>query len=239
MRYIILTVLFYMCFMSVRTYDAYAQSHHIVVSETEAQKSKKTDLLTYQQEWAHLMFEETNKEKQVEGIDTLLERVEKTLKEKPSSADMRIWLAKLKMQKASSLGFFKRDDMNKEALALLEQATLIDPKALDGYGYALLGHLYDTADAWPFSFGNRVKAKGYLLKALALDPDNLEANYFYGLYLKQYEGLDVAKPYFKKALEAKQYPDRKVAYLGLRDMIRDAMKKEEEEKKNDGTRHTN
>ena len=230
MRYFILTVLFYICFMNV---SSYAQTNHIVVSETEAQKAKKTDLLSYQQEWARLTFEEENKEKQQVGFDTLLERVEKTLKEKPSSADMRIWLAKLKMEKASSLGLFKRDDMNKEALALLEQATLINPKALDGYGYALLGHLYNSADVWPFSFGNRVKAKGYLLKALALDPDNLEANYFYGLYLKQYEGLESANPYFKKALEAKQYPDRKTAYLGLRDMIREAMKEEKEEKEDD------
>ncbi len=211
--------------------NADAQINHIVVSETKEQKSKKTDLLTFQKEWARIVFEEKNVEKQAQSLQKLIERVEAVLVEKQTDAELRIWLAKLKMEQAQSLGLFNRDSLNKQALELLEQAVLIDPKALDGYGYTMLGHLYHMADRWPFSFGNRVKAKGYFLKALALDPKGLEPNYFYGLYQKEFEGLEAAKPYFEKALQAKQYLDRKVAYEGIKNQVRNAMKDEDTEKK--------
>jgi Tfp pilus assembly protein PilF len=66
---------------------------------------------------------------------------------------------------------------------LFEQAEAIDPAADNGGVQLSLGVIYYRVPGFPIGFGNDNKAREYLEKALAMDPNGLDAAYFYGDFL--------------------------------------------------------
>ena len=83
----------------------------------------------------------------------------------------------------------------KQAKAIYEHAIQIDGKALDGSAYNSLGVLYYKVPGWPLGFGDKDKAKELLQKALALNPQGIDPNYFFGEYLVETRHADEAVPY--------------------------------------------
>jgi Tfp pilus assembly protein PilF len=59
-----------------------------------------------------------------------------------------------------------------------------------------------------------------LEKALALNPDGIDPNYFYGEFLYEQKQRDEALQYLEKALHAPDRPGRKVADDGRREEIK-------------------
>jgi hypothetical protein len=57
----------------------------------------------------------------------------------------------------------------------------IDPRALQGSAYTSLGSLYYQVPGWPIGFGDDKRAEAMLLKALEINPDGIDPNYFYGI----------------------------------------------------------
>ena len=72
---------------------------------------------------------------------------------------------------------------------LLLQAEKIDSNALNGSIYTSLGSLYYKVPGWPIGFGDNSKALIYLKKALQINPNGIDANYFYakGKLLEAFE----------------------------------------------------
>ena len=56
---------------------------------------------------------------------------------------------------------------------------------LNGSVYTSLGSLYYQVPGWPIGFGSDKKAESYLKKALAVNPDGMDPNYFYGDFMLQ------------------------------------------------------
>jgi tetratricopeptide (TPR) repeat protein len=108
----------------------------------------------------------------------------------------------------------------KQAKALYEQAIQIDGKVLDGSAYNSLGVLYYKVPGWPIGFGDKTKARELLGKALAINPQGIDANYFYGEFLVETRHGDDAVPYLEKALQAPPRPGRQVADTGRREEAR-------------------
>jgi Tfp pilus assembly protein PilF len=71
----------------------------------------------------------------------------------------------------------------KQARTNLEKAIEIEPNALQGSAWTSLGALYYQVPGWPIGFGDKDKADEMLKKALAINPDGIDPNYFYGDYL--------------------------------------------------------
>ncbi|HDR2390390.1 TPA: tetratricopeptide repeat protein, partial [Enterobacter roggenkampii] len=70
--------------------------------------------------------------------------------------------------------------------------------------------------------GDKDKAEEMLKKALAINPDGIDPNYFYGDYLLKEKKTDEAKRYLTKALKAQPRPGREIADSGRRhDIERD------------------
>ena len=69
---------------------------------------------------------------------------------------------------------------------------------------------------WPIGFGNDDKAETYLKKALAVNPDGMDPNYFYGDFLMQEKHFDQALAAFQHALAAPPRPNRPIADAGRR-----------------------
>jgi len=83
----------------------------------------------------------------------------------------------------------------------LVQSIEIDNRALSGSAHTSLGTLYFKAPGWPISFGDDELALMHLKKALSLNPDGIDSNYFYASFL-----IDQSKE--KQALKAQQAPAR-------------------------------
>ena len=108
----------------------------------------------------------------------------------------------------------------KQAKGLYEQAIRIDPKALDGSAYNSLGVLYYKVPGWPLGFGDKDKAKDLLQKALAINPQGIDPNFFYAEYLVETKQSEQATTYLERALQAPPRPGRQIADTGRREEIR-------------------
>jgi Tfp pilus assembly protein PilF len=105
----------------------------------------------------------------------------------------------------------------KKARLKLEEAEAIDPTVLGGSVYASLGTLYSKVPGWPFGFGSDDKAEVYFKKALAINPQGLDINYFFAEYLADNGDQQLALVYVDKALQAPRMAERPVADKGRRE----------------------
>ena len=73
---------------------------------------------------------------------------------------------------------------------------------------------------WPIGFGSDKKAERYFKKALALNPEGLDINYFYAEYLADQGDDEMALQYIDRALSAPRLDGRPVADQGRREQAR-------------------
>lgn len=136
----------------------------------------------------------------------------------PTRPEPKIWEAIARSGYAGAMGgvksLFKAMPQVKQARDLLLAAEKIDPSALNGSALTSLGSLYYLVPGWPIGFGDKEKAEQYLKKALQINPDGIDPNYFYGDFLAQQGNKVAARKYLEKALAAAPRPNRPVADAG-------------------------
>ncbi|MCP4063088.1 MAG: tetratricopeptide repeat protein, partial [Gammaproteobacteria bacterium] len=76
---------------------------------------------------------------------------------------------------------------------------------------------------WPLGFGDDDKARQYLQKALAINPDGMDANFFFGDFLLDQGEPERARSYLQKVLEAPDRAGRDVADAGRREEARNRL----------------
>ena len=96
---------------------------------------------------------------------------------------------------------------------------------LDGSAYNSLGVLYYKVPGWPLGFGDKDKAKELLQKALAINPQSIDANFFYGEFLVETKHPDDAVNYLERSLQAPDRPGRQISDAGRRDEARALLEK--------------
>jgi tetratricopeptide (TPR) repeat protein len=138
----------------------------------------------------------------------------------PGRSEPLVWEGIVVSSWAGEKGGLGALSLVKQAKAIYEQAIQIDGKALDGSAYNSLGVLYYKVPGWPLGFGDKDKAKELLQKALALNPQGIDPNYFFGEYLVETRHADEAVPYLERALQAAPRPGRQVADSGRREEAR-------------------
>jgi tetratricopeptide (TPR) repeat protein len=100
---------------------------------------------------------------------------------------------------------------------ILERAEHINPAALgDGSVYTSLGSLYAQVPGFPVGFGDPVKARAYLSKALKVNPSGIDPNFFYGDFLARQGDNAGAVKALEHALAAPPRPGHEVADRGRR-----------------------
>ncbi|MGB5722228.1 MAG: hypothetical protein WBM34_16175, partial [Woeseiaceae bacterium] len=82
-----------------------------------------------------------------------------------------------------------------------------------------LGTLYFKVPGWPLGFGSDKKALQFLQRALEINPDGIDSNYFYADYLREKKDFENAEIYLLKAQKAAPRPDRPVADSGRQQEI--------------------
>jgi tetratricopeptide (TPR) repeat protein len=177
-----------------------------------------------QRAWA-----ETRYQTPADQQDTAYERLEKaaemTTAQFPGRAEPLIWQAIILSSHAGASGGLAALTQVRRARTLLEQAEALDPGALDGSVYTSLGSLYYQVPGWPLGYGDDDQAEAYLQKALALNPDGIDPNYFYGDYLYQQARYAEAVDYLGRALAAPPRPGLELADQGRRAEAQSALER--------------
>lgn len=172
-----------------------------------------------QQGWAVAKYD-TPKDRQDAAFEALEAKADSSVKAYPQKAEPLVWSAIILSTHAGATGGFGALGKVKRARALLEQAAAIDPNALQGSIYTSLGSLYYQVPGWPIGFGDDAKAENYLRQALAQNPEGIDANYFYGDFLRDQGRYREAIDYLTKAINAPPRPNRERADQGRREEAR-------------------
>ena len=175
----------------------------------------QAELAQIQQRWAQIQYQlpEDDKEK---AFEALAKEAETFVADYPGRAEPLIWQGIVLSTYAGAKGGLGALGLVKEARASLEAALKIAPEALDGSAYTSLGSLYYQVPGWPLGFGDDEMARKYLQKSLAINPDGIDANYFFGDFLAEQDEPQRARVYLEKVLAAPARPGREVADDGRR-----------------------
>ena len=176
------------------------------------------DVSALQIEWARIKYERPAAE-QEKAFAELAKSADAVRGKYAGRAEPQIWYGIIAASYAGARGGLGALSLAKDAKKALEQALEIDPKALDGSAYTSLGSLYYQVPGWPIGFGNDDKAREMLDRALALNPDGIDPNYFMGDFLYRKGDYAAARQVLNKALKAPARPGRALADEGRRKEI--------------------
>lgn len=143
----------------------------------------------------------------------------------PDRAEALAWKGIALATWAGAKGGLGALGLAKQARDALLEAERIDPKVLNGSIYTTLGSLYYRVPGWPIGFGDDDKARRYFQRALELNPDGLDPNYFYGDFLLEQGQYGQAATVLEHALHAPGRPDRPIADQGRRKQVQTALRK--------------
>jgi tetratricopeptide (TPR) repeat protein len=172
-----------------------------------------------QHDWEAIRYQTpaAEREKRFEALATKAHKVSESF---PGRSEPLVWEGIIVSSLAGEKGGLGALGLAKQAKALYEAAIQIDGNVLDGSAYNSLGVLYYKVPGWPVGFGDKDKAKELLQKGLALNPQGIDANYFYGEYLVETKHPNEAVNYLERTLQAPARPGRQVSDAGRRDEAR-------------------
>jgi tetratricopeptide (TPR) repeat protein len=174
------------------------------------------ELLSIQQAWARVNYETPAGEARQQAFAALEARAEKFVAQNPGRAEPLIWEGIIESSYAGAKGGLGALGLAKEARASLEAALKINANALDGSAYTSLGTLYAKVPGFPVGFGDDDKARKMLQRALELNPNGIDPNYFYGEFLYEEGEYAQALQYLDKAARAAPRAGRELADKGRR-----------------------
>ena len=187
-----------------------------------APASFDAELLAIQTDWATANYLTPEKERGA-AFDKLIARSADFSSQNPQRAEALIWEGIVLSTAAGVKGGLGALSLAKKSREKLDAALAIDATALNGSAYTSLGTLYHKVPGFPIGFGNDKKAKEYLRKALEINPDGIDPNYFYAEFLYDDDDYASALQYLDKALKAPPRPGRASADEGRRQDIQKLM----------------
>jgi len=183
-----------------------------------AQAGVDEDVRALQREWETIKYRKAEAE-QEKAFAALAAQANDVRARHAGRAEPEIWYGIIVASYAGAKGGLGALSLAKDAKAALEHALSIDPKALSGSAYASLGSLYYQVPGWPLGFGDDEKAHALLERALSINPEGIDPNYFLGDYLYRQRDFDGARRALERALKAPPRPDRPLADEGRRKEI--------------------
>ncbi len=176
------------------------------------------DVYQLQKRWAEVNY--TLKDKaQTQAFEDLINEANVVVSHNSKSAEAYIWRGIIKSSFAGAKGGLGAMSLAKASKADLEQALSIDENALSGSALTSLGTLYFKVPGWPIGFGDNDKARELLEKAIKINPNGIDSNYFYGEFLIDQHDYAKAEQYLLKAQQAPARPNRPLADKGRQQEI--------------------
>lgn len=175
-----------------------------------------TELSEIQRGWDQANYQPANAADKLRQLEALSARSEALAHKYPLRAEPLVWEGIVLSTYAGAKGGIGALSLAKKSRDCLLEATKIDPTTLRGSAYTSLGALYYKVPGWPIGFGDDDKAGDLLRKALVLNPDGMDPNYFLGELLYEQGKYSLSMQHLQKALNAPPRPDRPLADAGRR-----------------------
>lgn len=150
-------------------------------------------------DWAQIHYN-VAKEQREAAYKQLLVQVDALNAQYPDRAELIIQQAIIVASNADNISALSALEAINQARELLLHAIKLNPNASEGAAYVTLGSLYYMVPGWPIAYGDNDKARELLKKALIINPNTIDANYFYGDFLVSQGQKNEALPYFKRAI---------------------------------------
>ena len=166
-------------------------------------------------QWAQAAYV-TPKAQRGAALVALAGRSEALVAARPRDPDALIWDGIVRSSLAGERGGLGALSLVKQAKRDFEAAIALDDTALGGAAHTSLGALYYQVPGWPVGFGDDAKAREHLQRALAINATDIDANYFYGDFLRDQGDWSGAAAAFEKAIAAPARAGREVADRGRR-----------------------
>jgi len=180
-------------------------------------------IVKLQHDWATAYYQTPEKDKE-EAFEKLVKEAHQVTAANPGRAEPLIWEGIITSTLAKYQSIFSAGGTAKTARDLLLAAEKIDANALDGSALTSLGSLYYKVPRFG-SFGDYDKAREYLERALKVNPDGIDPNFFMGELMVERGDRAKALEYFRKALNAPPRSGREDADAGRKAEIQDAIRK--------------
>ena len=175
--------------------------------------------------WARISYQMNGSSHQTTALDKLAHLADVTVARYPGQADPLLWQGIVVSEQANRANIFHKLGLATRARDILARAYAINQRAGNGGAAMSLGVLYYKVPGSPIGFGDKARARQLLQQALALDPDGLDANYFWGDYLYDQGDKAGAKAALVKALHAPHDPARPVWDAGRRGEVQALLRK--------------
>lgn len=188
-----------------------------------------TDLARLEHEWARIVYQVSDSDDKSDQIELLAREAAAVVQRYPGRAEPLIWDGIITSEEAAQASMFSALGYAEDARDIFLAAERIDPNALKGAIPMSLGTLYYRVPGSPVGFGDDDKARAYLETAMTMDPDGLDANYFYGDFLMEQGEYAKARQVLSHGLAAPSTPERPVWDAGRRNEIRALLAKADEE----------
>ena len=177
-----------------------------------------------QDRWAEIKYK-TPEKQQAELYRELAVQAHQISKNNPNLAAALVWEAIVVSSEAGVRGGLGGLSLAKDARTLLEESLKLDEKSLKGSAYTSLATLYAKVPRWPVGFGDKEKAEALFRKSLAINPDGIDPNFFYGEYLMDRSRIGEARGYLEAASKAPARPGRELADSGRRQEVQNLLAK--------------
>jgi tetratricopeptide (TPR) repeat protein len=174
------------------------------------------ELLAIQREWAAANYADAAKSDRRKAFEALVAHSADFAERYPNEVDAIAWDGIILSTYAGEVSALRAMKYAKAARERLHEAETMDGSALSGGVYASLGALYSKVPGGIMGFGDDDLAEEYFKKALAVDPTNIDSNYFYGEFLLDQGKPDEALVYLARAVEAPTVASRPVFDAGRR-----------------------
>jgi tetratricopeptide (TPR) repeat protein len=176
-------------------------------------------LASIQEQWAVANYQLRAGDERKHALKELSERARQFAIANPGRAEPLIWEGIVLSTYAGAKGGLGALSLAKKSRAALEAAMEIDPNALEGSAYTSLGALYAKVPGFPLGFGDEEKAQTLLLKALTINPNGIDSNYFYAQFLCDRQKCAEAWRYLQRAAQAPPRAGRQLADDGRRQEV--------------------
>jgi len=173
-------------------------------------------------QWTQIRFNLPRAE-QEKAYQPLLDLTGDLVKRYPTRVEANYWQAVVKLNHAEFESQVQALKTVYEARDLLDKVIALDPLFMEGSAYVILGTLYYRVPGWPIAFGDKDKAGKLLTKALEINPNGMDTNYFYGDFLLSQNRFQLAENYFNKALATPIQPDRMLGDSDLKQKAKIAL----------------
>jgi tetratricopeptide (TPR) repeat protein len=211
--------------MSARLLRGLVPLFGLIVGLAHAQTSFDAQLAHIQEQWAVANYQITSPSQKLEAFEALSAEARRFSAENPHRAEPLIWEGIVLSTYAGAKGGLGALSLAKRSRGVLEAALKIDDQALDGSAYTSLGTLYSKVPGFPLGFGSDDKAQDLLARALTINPNGIDPNYFYAQYLCDRHECRDALRYLQRAAEAAPRPGRELADEGRHREVMELMAK--------------